>query len=155
MYSTTVQDWAARSRSVSVAGVATRVWDVGQGDPVLCIHGVPASAYLYRKVLPELAARGLRGITFDLPGLGLADRPVEFDYSWTSLSAYIEKLCEQLNLTRFHLVVHDIGGPIGFDLLRRIPARVASLTVLNTRVSVPPPDSCSKGRPTGSATPTQ
>ena len=41
----------------------------------MCLHGVPASCFLYRKVLRELAARGLRGIAFDLPGLGLADRP--------------------------------------------------------------------------------
>ena len=42
---------------------------------MVCLHGVPASCFLYRKVLRELAARGLRGVAFDLPGLGLADRP--------------------------------------------------------------------------------
>jgi pimeloyl-ACP methyl ester carboxylesterase len=48
---------------------------------------VPASSFLYRTVLRELAARGLRGIAFDLPGLGLADRPAAFDYTWTVLAA--------------------------------------------------------------------
>jgi pimeloyl-ACP methyl ester carboxylesterase len=36
----------------------------------------------------------------------------------------------------FHLVVHDVGGPIGFDLIRRIPHRISSLTVLNTFAEV-------------------
>jgi pimeloyl-ACP methyl ester carboxylesterase len=36
--------------------------------PVVCLHGVPASSFLYRKLIVELAARGLRGIAFDLPG---------------------------------------------------------------------------------------
>ena len=48
---------------------------------MVCLHGVPASSFLYRKVLAELAGRGLRGVAFDLPGLGLADRPARFDYT--------------------------------------------------------------------------
>lgn len=46
---------------------------------MVCLHGVPSSAFLYRKVLPELAAGGLRGVAFDFPGLGLAERPKEFE----------------------------------------------------------------------------
>lgn len=60
------------------------VIDEGDGPPVVCLHGVPASSFLYRKVVPELAARGLRGLAFDLPGLGLAERPQDFDYSCAS-----------------------------------------------------------------------
>src|ERR1700730_2358947 len=37
-------------------------------------------------------------------------------------------------IENFHLVVHDIGGPIGFDVIRRVPDRIKSLTVLNTLV---------------------
>ena len=51
---------------------------------MVCVHGVPSSCFLYRKVLGELAARGLRGVAFDLPGLGLAERPEDFDCSWSS-----------------------------------------------------------------------
>ena len=41
----------------------------GSGSAVLCIHGMIGTSFLYRKVLAELAARGLRGVAFDLPGL--------------------------------------------------------------------------------------
>jgi len=62
-------------RSFVASGVRSFVREEGAGEPVVCIHGVPASSFLYRKVLGELSARGLRGIAFDLPGLGLAARP--------------------------------------------------------------------------------
>jgi pimeloyl-ACP methyl ester carboxylesterase len=85
-------------------------------------------------VLPELAARGLRGIAFDLPGLGLASRPERFDYSWGGLAAWTGAAIDSLGIDRCHLVVHDIGGPIGFEWAIRNPERVLSLTALNTLV---------------------
>jgi pimeloyl-ACP methyl ester carboxylesterase len=100
------------------------------------MHGVPASSFLYRKVLAELAARGLRGIAFDLPGLGLAARPQSFDYSWTGLGRFAVAAVDALALERVHLVVHDIGGPVGFELAASMPRRIASLTILNTIVAV-------------------
>lgn len=44
----------------------------------------------------------------------------------------MEKALDAAGLGEFHLVVHDVGGPVGFDLIRRIPDRISSLTVLNT-----------------------
>ena len=55
----------------------------------MCVHGVPASAYLYRKVVPALATRGLRGIAVDLPGLGLAEQPADANYTWTGLGRWL------------------------------------------------------------------
>jgi len=56
-------------------------------------------------VLDELAARDLRGVAFDLPGLGLADRPESFDYTWTGLGQYCVSAVDALGLEHFHLVV--------------------------------------------------
>lgn len=117
-------------------GAQSFVAERGSGEAVLCLHGVPASAFLYRKVLDELALHGLRGVAIDLPGLGLADRPERFDYSWSGLGRFCVAAVETLGLERFHLVVHDIGGPVGFELAAVIPERVASITVLNTIVEV-------------------
>jgi haloalkane dehalogenase len=121
---------------LTLDGVDTFVLDLGEGPPVLCMHSVPASSFLYRKLIVELAARGLRGIAFDLPGLGLADRPAAFDYTWTGLGRFASTAVDALDLDRFHLVVHDIGGPVGFELAAGYPGRVASLTVLNAPVEV-------------------
>ena len=108
----------------------------GDGEPVACIHGMLGSSFGYRKVLRELASRGLRGIAWDLPGFGLAERPRKYDYSWTSLGRFCTAAINTLNIDRFHLVVHDIGGPVGFELAASCPERVLSLTILNTVVDV-------------------
>ena len=112
------------------------VLDEGDGEPVVCVHGVPSSSFLYRRVVPELAARGLRGVAFDLPGLGLAERPAEFDYTWSGLGRWCAQAVDALGLERFHLVVHDIGGPVGLELAAARIERVASITLLNTIVDV-------------------
>jgi pimeloyl-ACP methyl ester carboxylesterase len=126
----------AAGRGFEAAGVASFVREEGEGEPVVCLHGVPASCFLYRKVISELAARGLRGVAFDLPGLGLADRPEDFDYTWTGLGHFTGAAVDALGLDRFHLVVHDVGGPVGFELAAAVPDRVLSLTVLDTIVEV-------------------
>lgn len=136
MSSAVVAAWEASGRRFAAGGTTSFVAERGAGDPVLCLHGVPASAFLYRKVLDELAARGLRGIAFDLPGLGLADRPADFDYTWTGLGRFCVAAVDALELDRFHLVVHDIGGPVGFELAAAAPDRIASLTILNTIIEV-------------------
>jgi len=133
-----INEHRAAGRRFEAAGIHSFVREAGPpgGEPVVCLHGVPASCFLYRKVLRELAARGLRGIAFDLPGLGLADRPAAFDYTWTGLGRFAAAAVDALGLGRFHLVVHDIGGPVGFELAAAMPGRVASLTVLDTLVEV-------------------
>ena len=126
----------AAGRRFEAGGVGSFVREEGGGEAVVCIHGVPTSCFLYRKVLPELAQRGLRGVAFDLPGLGLADRPATYDYTWTGLGRFCIAAVDALGLERLHLVVHDIGGPVGFELAAAAPDRVASMTVLNTLVGV-------------------
>ncbi len=124
---------AAGVRSFAIEGTPTAE---GGGEAVVLLHGVPVSSFVYRKLVAELADRGLRGIAFDLPGLGLAERPQDFDYSWTGLGRFAAAATEALTPGRFHLVVHDIGGPVGFELAAAMPERVASLTMLNTLIEV-------------------
>jgi haloalkane dehalogenase len=123
-------------RYFAAAGVRSFVREQGTGPAVLCIHGMIGTSFLYRKVLAELAARGLRGVAFDLPGFGLAERPPGYDYSWPGLGRFCLAAVDELGLDDFHLVVHDIGGPVGFELAAAVPGRVASLTMLNTTVDV-------------------
>jgi pimeloyl-ACP methyl ester carboxylesterase len=94
------------------------------------------SSFLYRKVLRELAKRDLRGVAFDLPGFGLAERPRDYDYSWSGLGRFAVAAVEALELDRVNLLVHDIGGPVGFELATRLRERVASLTIFNTMIDV-------------------
>lgn len=124
----------ASGRFFTAQGVQSFALDEGEGPAVVCMHGVPTSSFLYRTMVPELAARRLRGIAFDLPGLGLAGRPADFDYSWSGLGAWTAAAVDALDLDRVHLVVHDVGGPVGFEAALRLGSRVESMTVLNTIV---------------------
>lgn len=125
-----------KGKYIQVKGLKTFVLDRGEGDAVLCIHGVPTSSFLYRKVIDSLAMKGFRGISVDLPGLGLSERPGDFDYSFPSFAEFLAASMKQLKIDKYHLVVHDIGGPIGFDLASRHLEKILSLTILNTWVDV-------------------
>jgi haloalkane dehalogenase len=126
----------AAGREFEAGGIRGFVREEGDGDPVVLMHGVPVSSFLYRKVLPLLAERGLRGVAFDLPGLGLAEKPAGFDYSWSGLGRWTGEAINGLGIDRCHLVLHDIGGPIGLEWALRNRDRVLSLTVLDTLIDV-------------------
>jgi haloalkane dehalogenase len=123
-------------RFFTADGVKSFVREEGSGEAVVLVHGVPTSSYLYRKVMPPLAEAGYRAIAFDFPGLGLADRPRDFDYSWSGLARWIPAALDSLHIERCHLVVHDIGGPIGCEAAIRNPQRILSLTALNCMLGV-------------------
>ena len=134
-----IEAHSAAGRRFEAGGVRSFVREQGPpggGPMVVLLHGVPASSFLYRKVIPALADQGLHGLAFDFPGLGVADRPAGFDYSWSGLAGWMGKALDALEIERCHLVVHDIGGPIGFEWAIRNPGRVVSLTALNTLVDV-------------------
>ena len=93
-----------------VAGrVGSFVRDEGQGAPVVLLHGVPTSSFLYRKVSPVLAEQGLRAVAFDFPGLGLAERPKSFDYSWSGLARWTGEAIDALQIERCHLAAGRTG----------------------------------------------
>jgi haloalkane dehalogenase len=123
-------------RNFEAGGVASFARDEGAGEAVVLVHGVPSSSFMYRKLAPLVAQRGLRAVAFDFPGLGLAERPEEFDYSWSGLARWMGAALDALGVERCHLVVHDIGGPVGFEWAIRHPRRVLSLTALNTMANV-------------------
>jgi haloalkane dehalogenase len=126
----------AAGREFEAGGVRSFVREQGDGDPVVLMHGIPVSSFLYRKVVPLLGQRGLRGVAFDLPGLGLAERPAAFDYSWSGLGRWTGEAIDALGIDRCHLVLHDIGGPIGLEWALRNRDRVRSLTVLDMVAAV-------------------
>jgi pimeloyl-ACP methyl ester carboxylesterase len=72
-------------RAFEAAGIRSFVFAEGDGPPVVCLHGVPSRSFLYRKVLSLLAGRS---IAFYFSGMGLAQRPTNFDYSWSGRAGW-------------------------------------------------------------------
>ena len=131
-----IKDHEKSGKYLDVDGVKTFALDRGSGETVLCIHGVPTSSFLYRKVIQALIKKDFRAVSIDLPGLGLSGRPENFDYNFTNFSKFLIKAADALEIEKFHLVVHDIGGPIGFHLAATNLERILSITILNTWVDV-------------------
>lgn len=131
-----IEGHQSNGKTISVNGVNTFYFDVGSGPVVFCIHGVPTSSFLYRKVGKSLAERGERAIAIDLPGLGLSDRPEEFDYTFSSLGNFCNDFLDQLQINEIHLVIHDIGAPIGLWMAAQKPERIVSITVLNAMLDI-------------------
>jgi pimeloyl-ACP methyl ester carboxylesterase len=110
---------------------------------VLCLHGEPTWAYLYRKMIPVFLQAGLRVVVPDYFGFGRSDKPVldevyTFDFHRNSLIAFIDALA----LSRVTLVVQDWGGLLGLTLPLDRPDLVGRLLIMNTALGTgsPPGD---------------
>jgi haloalkane dehalogenase len=121
-------------------GLRMHYVDEGAGDPVLLLHGEPTWAYLYRKVIAELAGSA-RCVAPDYFGFGRSDKPT--DPGWYSYDRHAESLVafvERLDLRDVTVVVQDWGGPLGFRLCVEQPERIARLVVLNTGIGARAPN---------------
>ena len=109
--------------------------DAGPRDAavVLLLHGQPTWSYLYRHVITALAAAGLRVIAPDNIGFGRSDKPADpTDYTFARHVDWMHSLVTGLELSGVTLVVQDWGGPIGFSVLAREPARFSRVVATNT-----------------------
>ncbi|MGZ4390199.1 MAG: haloalkane dehalogenase [Gaiellaceae bacterium] len=115
-------------------GLRMHYVDEGGGDPVLLLHGEPTWAYLYRKLIPELAPAA-RVVAPDYFGFGRSDKPTEQGwYSYDGHYRSLERLAEELDLRRATVVVQDWGGPLGLRLAVEHPERFDRIVVMNTGV---------------------
>jgi len=102
--------------------------------PVLLLHGEPSWCYLYRTMIPVLAAAGHRCIAPDLIGFGRSDKPAEpGDYSYQRHVDWMAELVfDRLGLDGITLVGQDWGGLIGLRLVAAEPDRFARIVAANT-----------------------
>jgi haloalkane dehalogenase len=102
-------------------------------DPVLLLHGEPSWSFLYRKMIPLIAAAGLRAIAPDLIGFGRSDKPTERgDYSYQSHVDWMHAFLRALDLRGITFVGQDWGGLIGLRLVTEAPERFDRVVVANT-----------------------
>jgi pimeloyl-ACP methyl ester carboxylesterase len=126
----------SKGHYITIDGINAFYLDQGSGPVVFCIHGVPTSSFLFRKVVPQLQERGLRAIAIDLPGLGLSDKPEHFEYTFRHFAAFCHSFLAALTIDQVHLVLHDIGAPIGLFMAAQHTASIQSITVLNAMLDV-------------------
>lgn len=120
--------------TVEVEGLEVAYRQLGDGPPVLLLHGWPTSSYLWRDVMPALADAGLRAIAPDLPGYGASSKPAGARYGFGLYDRTLDGLLDALGVESTALAVHDVGGPIGLHWAVHRPERVTKLALLNTLV---------------------
>ena len=103
------------------------------GPVVVLMHGEPSWAYLYRKIIAALVAKGRRVIAPDLIGFGRSDKPAaRTDYTFERHVAWMSAWLTSLDLKDITLFCQDWGGLIGLRLVAAFPERFAGVIVGNT-----------------------
>ena len=115
--------------------------DVGprDADPILLMHGEPSWSYLYRNMIPRLAAAGHRVIAPDLIGFGRSDKPAKrTDHSYPNHVDWMTQFVTELDLKNVTLFCQDWGSLIGLRLVTGAPERFAHVVAGNAALPAGP-----------------
>ncbi|MCL1588349.1 MAG: haloalkane dehalogenase [Actinomycetia bacterium] len=123
--------------SIEIGGLTMAYEEVGEGDPIVFLHGNPTSSYLWRNIIPHLAD-SYRCIAPDLIGMGDSDKLPDSgpdSYTFVEHRGYLDALLDSLDLgDRVALVIHDWGSGLGFDWANRNRDRVAGIAYMEAIV---------------------
>ncbi|HET8679053.1 MAG TPA: alpha/beta fold hydrolase [bacterium] len=121
------------AKTAQVNGLRLAYRELGDGSPVLLLHGWPTSSFLWREVMRPIA-RANRVVALDLPGFGASDKPVGIRYSFDFFGHALDLFLAHLGIDQLGVAVHDLGGPVGLHWALDRPERVTKVALLNTLV---------------------
>lgn len=102
---------------MDVNGSRLHYIDVGEGDPIVFVHGVPTSSYLWRNIIPALQTKS-RCIALDLIGFGLSAKP-SIRYSIDDHIQFFDAFITALNLEKITFILHGWGSVVGFNYISK------------------------------------
>ena len=112
-------------------GLTLAVDRVGEGEPVVLVHGLGFSRKRWQGTVDALVAAGYCAISYDMRGFGDSQLPNR-DYGMDNLCGDLATVTDALNLDHFHLVGHSLGGMYSQSYTLANPGRVASLSLVST-----------------------
>lgn len=127
-----IYPWPGADHEVA-PGVKQHYVDVGEGEPILMVHGNPTWSFYYRNLIHGLSD-SYRCIAVDHVGCGRSDKPQDYEYRLANHIDNLVALIEKLDLNNLTVVVHDWGGAIGLGAAERVPERIKRLVLFNTGV---------------------
>jgi haloalkane dehalogenase len=134
----TIPDWLkdeypfTPANHTTASGARLSYLDEGEGNhAVLMLHGNPTWSFYYRNLVKEISPHR-RCIVPDHIGMGLSDKPADYDYKLATRIADVVGLIDELELKRIDLVVHDWGGAIGFGVAEQRPDLIGCIVIMNT-----------------------
>ena len=125
--------------SVNIDGQKLAYIDVGEGTPIVMLHGNPTSSFLWRNIIPHLNDLG-RVIVPDLIGHGDSDKlPVSMSpdrYKFENTFKYLDKLLNKLEINNdITLILHDWGSALGFYWAMKNPEKIKAICYMEAIVS--------------------
>lgn len=127
------EDLSYRKR-VKVMGTTMAYVDVGEGDPIVFLHGNPTPSYLWRNIIPYLLPLG-RCLAPDYVGMGNSGPAPDGRYRFFDHQRYLDAWFDAVGIDRnVILVVHDFGSALGFSWAQRHPDRVKALVYMEAIV---------------------
>ena len=128
---------AYKKKTTRVNGYEMRYMEIGEGEPIVFLHGNPTSSYLWRNIIPHCEPLG-RCIAPDLIGMGDSQKlsPSGPDsYRFVEHRDYLDALLDQLGVhNNVTLVLHDWGSALGFDWANRHRTTVKGIVYMEAIV---------------------
>ncbi|MBM7061845.1 alpha/beta fold hydrolase [Pseudomonas sp. UL073] len=120
-------------RHVQARGLRFRVFEQGQGTPVLLLHGFPDSLETWAQVAPVLRDAGYRVVAFDQRGFAGSDAPAgTASYRMQELVDDVPALLDALGIHEpVHVMGHDWGSMVAWGVALAHPARVRALVTIS------------------------
>jgi len=118
------------AKYVEIDGVSLHYTQDGLGKPLVFLHGLLTSSYLWRNITPALTY-GNTVYGLDLMGSGISEKPRTLTYSIDTYVNQLSKFIEGYHLENPILVGHDIGGSIVGLYALRNPGKVRKLVLMN------------------------
>lgn len=120
-----------RFRDVGASRIAYRT--IGDGPPLLLVHGWPLSSFSFRKLVPWLQDH-FTCLLPDSPGLGETEWTGATDFSFRGQAASLRAFIDGLGLDAYAILAFDTGASIARELALIDPERVRKLVLLNTEI---------------------
>jgi pimeloyl-ACP methyl ester carboxylesterase len=128
-------DFPYAPQYLDINGARMHYLDEGDGQTILCLHGEPTWSFLYRRMIPPLAANH-RVVAPDFFGFGRSDKFTEpAAYSYKMHYDTLVAFCDALKLKNITLVCQDWGGLLGLSMAGRLPDRFKRVVAMNTALA--------------------
>ena len=122
-------DWRRHLHQLDLPGARVNYVEIGEGEPILFVHGISGSWQNWLENLPHFA-RGRRAIALDLPGFGASPMP-----SWPiDMPAYgrlLHDFCEKLGIEGATVVGNSMGGFIAVEAVTAAPGHFERLVLVS------------------------
>jgi pimeloyl-ACP methyl ester carboxylesterase len=123
-------DWRDHLHTLEVAGTRVNYAELGEGPPIVFVHGLGGSWQNWLENMPRLAELGHRTVAIDLPGFGASPMP-PWDISIPRYGELLGEVCARLELTPCTLVGNSMGGFVAAEVAAGAPEWVERLVLVS------------------------